>query len=448
MAKHLINSISVCPDPVKIYPKMIRGKGACLYDQDGREYLDAVSGKAAVASIGHGCGNIADAVARQMKELSVFPTYSFESPLLEEYLEKLVDYSPEGFSKAWLMTSGSEAVENACKLAYQYHSLRGERQRSKFIGRDASYHGNSIFGLDIGGIKSRKEIYKPLLKGNPQIPAAHCYRCPFGLSRETCNLECAKSLEKKILDEGPETIAGFIFEPVSGAALGASPAPEGYLKEIRRICTQYGVLMIADEVMTGFGRIGYNFAVDHWGIIPDIIAAGKGIGSGYYPLSAIIAHKSVLEPLEKENVPFASLYSYACNLTGALVGSCVLDYMISNDLNANVQKTGAYLFSLLSKLLKHRIVGDVRGMGLLLGIELVADPLSKQPFPAELNVSHLLSDIATENGLLVYPCKGSSDVYTGDHILLTPPLILTKEQAERITCILDRSILQLMTYLQ
>jgi adenosylmethionine-8-amino-7-oxononanoate aminotransferase len=448
MPKYIINSVAVCPDRLTEYPRLAYGDGVYLYDDDGKKYLDGVAGKAAVANIGHGNKVLAQAVAEQLGRIAILPTYCFEPPLLDDYLKKLTDYSPAGLNKAWLVTSGSEAIENACKLAFQYHCIRGQPERCKFIGKEHSYHGNSIFGLDVGGIKYRKEFYKALFKGHHQIPSSHCFRCPFKLERTSCELECAKSLEEYILKEGPETIAAFIVEPVVGAALGAAVAPDGYLREIRKICDRFGIVMIADEVMTGFGRTGYNFAVNHWNVVPDIIATGKGMGSGYFPLAAIIAHDRIMAPFEEKNVPFGSLYSYACSSIGALVGNYVIDFLIGNDINLKVQTVGKRLLSLLTELLKYPIIGDVRGLGLMLSIEFVSDSMTKAPFPPESRISELFANIAMQNGLIVYPCKGTFDGFSGDHILLTPPLILTEAQAEEMYSILDRSIRQLLEHLR
>jgi len=447
MVDFVLNSTSVHPDRNKTYKSIVSGKGVYLYDNMGKEYLDAVSGKAAVASLGHGNESISEAIYEQMKNLTIFPTYCFDSPLVNNYCESLINYCPKGFAKAWLVTSGSEAVENACKFTYQYHCLRDEPQRIKFIGRQGSYHGNSIIGLDVGGTKYRKELFRPLFRGYRQIPAAHCYRCPFNLKPYNCELECAKSLESTIIEEGPETIAAFIVEPVAGAALGASPSPEGYLMEIRRLCDKYGILMIADEVMSGFGRTGKNFAIDHWNVIPDIIAAGKGIGSGYYPIAAIMVHERVIAPFEERNIPFASLYSYACNTMAAVAGNKVLDFMKENNINSHVSEIGKYMRLILSELKKYPIVGDIRGLGLLLAMEFVINPKTKEPFSQDQNIAGRFADIALENGLIVYPCKGSFDGYSGDHILLTPPLIITKAHANRMVDILDKSISQLMKLL-
>lgn len=437
MKNHLMNSVTVLPDREKSYPSIIRGAGIYLYDSNNNEYLDAVSGKAGVANIGHGNKDIIELIVKQLGLISVYPTFCFDSEVLQSYLKELILYSPENFDSAWLVTSGSEAVENACKIAYQYHKLNGDHKRKIFIGRQGGYHGNSILGLDIGGAKARKNVYDGLLKGHVQIPAAFCYRCPFNLTRKTCNLECAKSLQTTIDNVGADNVAGFIFEPVAGAALGAVPAPLGYMEEIRKICDNNGILMIADEVMTGFGRVGYNFGVDISNISPDIIAAGKGIGGGYYPLSAVIVSSKVTNPFATNNIPFSSLYSYACNPMGAIVGQFIIKYLLENNINTHVQDCSDYIFTLLNKLRKYEIIGDIRGQGLMICIELVLNRTTKTPFPKELKVSQLFSNVALKHKLIIYPCSGSIDGYSGDHIFLVPPLIINNFQIQELVDKMD-----------
>lgn len=436
MPGSLINSISVCPDPDKVYDRIVSGKGVYLYDESGKEYLDAVGGKAALTNIGHGNEEMAAHIASQIGLVTSIPTYCFTAEALEEYLDKLIGFSPEGFTKAWLVTSGSEAVENACKLAYQYHKIKGDNNRVKIISRRGSYHGNSILGLDIGGVKYRSDYFAPMLKGYPKIPSNNCYRCPLKQDKNNCRLECADELEKTILEEGPDTISAFIFEPVVGAALGAVVPKDGYLEKIRNICDKYGVLMIADEVMTGFGRTGYNFAVSRWNITPDIIVGGKGMGSGYYPISAIIASRKVMLPFEQTKTPFGGMYSYACNLLAAHVGNKVIDIMTKQRLPENAQKMGQLLGARLQELREYSIVGDIRGMGLLYAVEFVEDAQTSAPFDPALRVSHRITEMALDKGLIVYPCKGSYDGIAGDHILLTPPLLINEVQVNTLVDIL------------
>jgi adenosylmethionine-8-amino-7-oxononanoate aminotransferase len=444
MRNHLINSKIVCPDLDKEYPVIGYGKGAYLYDKNGRAFIDMAGGKAAVANIGHGRTEIGEVFRQQVDKISVIPTHYFRSQELDEYLEQLVGYAPPGFTKAWTVCSGTEAVENACKLAIQYHQIKGERNRYKILGRWGSYHGNSFFALDIGGMELRRDAFRELLHDFSHIPAAYCYRCPFQLSADSCELQCATALEKCLQDEGPETVAAFIVEPVVGAALGAVPAPTSYFREIRRICDQYGILMIADEVMTGFARTGYNFGIDAWRVVPDIIAAGKGMGSGYYPLSGIIVHGNVMKVFEDAKESFAGGHTYSCNPLGARIGQFVLNCIMNENLAERSKVLGKIFLDALAPLKELAIVGDIRGMGLLVGIELVLDRYSRTPFPKESLISKKISEAALKRGVILYPGQGSAGAGAGDHILMAPPLVIEEHALLEVADVLYQSIQEVM----
>jgi adenosylmethionine-8-amino-7-oxononanoate aminotransferase len=444
MTKFLINSMVVCPDMDKDYPRISHGDGIYLYDESGKKYLDGSSCTAVVANIGHGHTEIGNLIKQQIDQVAAIPTHYFTFPILDEYLEMLVSYAPSGFTKAWTISSGTEAIENAIKLALQYHHLKGEAGRYKIIGRWGSYHGNSMLALDVGGMIARRSMFDKLMHDFPHIPPAYCYRCPLGTDLSCCHLACASALETAILEEGPESVAAFIVEPVVGAALGAVPSPKGYLQEIRRICTKYGILMIADEVMTGFGRTGKNFAVDHWNIVPDIIAAGKGISAGYFPLSAIIAHGNVMKPFEDSKSPFLGGHTYSFHPLAAVVGKYVLNYILKEKLAENALSMGETLLQKLAILYRYPIVGNIRGLGLLAGIELVRDQDSKLPFPKELQISKRIGEKALQKGVILYPGKGSVDGTLGDHILIAPPLIIQEKDLDIIVDALAESIAEIM----
>ncbi|MNM93034.1 L-Lysine-8-amino-7-oxononanoate aminotransferase [compost metagenome] len=441
MIESLIHSMIVCPDMDKDYPRLTYGKGVYVYDEKGKAYLDAAAGSAAVVNLGYGLAEIADVMRDQAQKISVQPAHAFSSPVLENYLKKLTNFAPAGFSRSWLTMSGTEAVENAIKLAYQYHQLKGNPSRFKVIGRWKSYHGNSIFTLDIGGMKSRRQTYNRWMNNFPHIPAAYSYRRPTNQPLAEYSRECSDALEKCILEEGPDSIAALVIEPVVAAALGAVlPPDEEYLKELRRICTKYDIVMIADEVLTGFGRLGQNFGMNVWSVEPDIIAAGKGISGGYYPLSAIIANTKITKVLEDTKTPFLGGHTFACNPLGAAVGSFVIDYLLENNILHRVNQVGKYLLNKLQRLDKYDIVGDVRGVGMMFGIEFVKNKNTKEPFPASMRVSKVLGDMAIERGVILYPGQGSVDGLNGDHILITPPLILNECDADVIVDTLEECI--------
>jgi len=312
MINGLIHSMTVCPDIDSDYPYIVLGNGMHLFDKAGKKYIDGCSGKAAAANLGHGVHEIVQALSDQASKCALIPTQSFSSEVVERYFHKLLDFCPRGFSRAWITTGGTEAIENAVKLAVQYHYLRGEGGRHKVISRMGSYHGNSFFALDISGVEYRKEMYKKAMFRHPHITAAYTYRMPADMSIEEYSFRCANALEEKILGEGIDSVAAFVFEPVVAAALGAVPPPDDhYLTYLRQICDKYGVLMIADEVLTGFGRTGKNFAVQHWKVQPDIIAMGKGISGGYFPTGAIVVTEKVCEMFVTKNKYFMSGSTFA-----------------------------------------------------------------------------------------------------------------------------------------
>jgi adenosylmethionine-8-amino-7-oxononanoate aminotransferase len=277
---------------------------------------------------------------------------------------------------------------------------------------------------------------------SPHIPPAFCYRCPFELAYPACELKCARSLESMIRQVGPEYVAAFIAEPVVGAALGAVPAPDGYFQKVREICDKYDVLFIDDEVMTGFGRTGKMWGIEHWeGVTPDIIATAKGITSGYTPLSAVIATNEIWQPLIDNNSPFKAGHTLNANAVSCVGAMAVLDYLQEHNLVERCAEMGKYMLrEMEDKLLKHRIVGDVRGLGLMVGFELVQDKETKEPFDPKLMLSRQLEEEAFERGVITYPCSGTVDGQAGDMTLLSPPLTITREQIDEVVEVVDESL--------
>jgi adenosylmethionine-8-amino-7-oxononanoate aminotransferase len=436
MIKGLLHSMTVCPDYDSDYPTMEYGKGVFLYDSTGKKYIDACSGKAAASCLGHGVKEIYTAMYDQAGKLSVFPSHTFTSQVVEDYLAKLLSFAPPNYERAWITTGGTEAVENAVKLALQYHFLSGNPGRFKIIGRDGSYHGNSLLTLDIGGMEYRKKMYEKGMYHYPHIAAAHSYRKPAGMSLEEYSKHCSDELESTILREGPETVAAFVFEPVVAAALGAVPPPnESYLSEIRRICSKYGVLLIADEVLTGFGRLGTNFGVELWGIEPDIIACGKGMSAGYYPMGGILAHRNISALLEKLKSPFISGSTFTCNPVAAATGIAVIDYFTGNNVVPHASDMSKLLLSSLQDLYKYPNVGDIRGEGLLIGIEFVKNQQTREPLPEPGKMAGYMLSQCIDSGVIFYPAKG-------DVLLIMPPLIIQEQEILQISQTLDRVLSQ------
>lgn len=440
MIQSLIHSMIVCPDMQKTYPKIAYGKGPYLFDEQGKKYLDASSGSSAVSNLGHGITQIAQIIKEQTEKISVLPTHAFSSTIVEEYLAELVNFAPAEFVKAWTVMSGTEAVENAIKLALQYHQLQGDNKRYKIISRWNTYHGNSVFTLDVGGMKLRRQSYNQWMNNFPHISPAYTYRKPSHLSEEEYTQNLVTEFENCLLQTGPETVAAFIAEPVVAAAMGAVPPPKNYFKHIYAVCQKHGILFIADEILTGFGRTGKNFGIQNFNITPDIIAAGKGISAGYYPLSAVLATQKIMHPFIQNNMPFLGGHTFACNPVGAAVGKYVIQYLKENNIVDNAQKMGALLKQQLQTLYKYDIVGDVRGVGLLCAIELVQDKQSKTPFPPTYNLSKHIGDKTIQKGVVLYPGKGSVDGTSGDHIMIVPPLNINEQHIHQIVHALDTSI--------
>ena len=278
--------------PTKYYPTVDRGEGVYIYDKEGRQFIDG-SGGAAVVNIGHGVKEVEEAMLKQASRIAFTHGTQFTSEAAIELADRIVKMSPPGLSRVYFLSGGSEAVETAMKMARQYQVDRGCPMKFKVISRWASYHGNTVGALALSGHTGRRRYYLPLMLHTPHIAPCYCYRCPFNLVPEKCSIECADELEKTILYEGPDSVSAFIAEPVVGATAGALVPKDGYFRRIREICDKYDVLFISDEVMSGVGRTGRNWALDHWNVVPDMIVAAKGLASGYTPLYVVVAKEEI-----------------------------------------------------------------------------------------------------------------------------------------------------------
>ena len=427
-------------------PVIASADGIYCYDVDGKRYIDGMGG-VGVVSIGHNVPEIREAALRQMEKVSFAHPFHWKNQPHMQVTERIARFAPAGMTKVFLCSGGSEANESALKLARQYHVERGKATKFKVISRWSSFHGNTLGTLSAGGMRSRRELFTPLLKEMPHIAACNCYHCPFGQEYPSCGLRCAEDLEVAILREGPENIAAFIAEPIVGAAGGALTAPQGYFERIREICDRYEVLMIMDEVITGFGRTGRNFGIEHWGVVPDIICTGKGLSSGYTPLGAMIVHQRVFEPF-RTGRGFAHGYTYGGNPLSCAIGEAVLKYIEDHDLVGAVARLEDHFFREGRGLLDIDIVGDVRGKGYFMGIELVADKATRKPFDPGANISGRIADAAFANGLIVGAGRGGVDGVHGDHINLAPPFTCTAADLTEIVAILRASINQVRDRLQ
>lgn len=421
----------------KTFPPAVRGDGVYLWDARGKQYLD-FSGSAAVNFIGHGVAEIAAAMSAQAKQLEFVHSSQFTTPVAEEYASELLDFAGESFSGGcvYFTCGGSESVETALKLARQYQVEIGQSKRYQVISRGQSYHGSTLGALSVSGNKRRREIYRPMVREFAHVAFPYCYRCVFDCtdSCRACGLEYAAELEKAIESADGEA-AAFIVEPISGATLGAVVPPPGYLQSVAEICRRQGVLLIADEVMTGMGRTGRNFAVEHWEVAPDIVVAAKGLSSGYAPLGAVIVSKRVADAIAHGSGAFLHGFTYNSHPISLAAGRAVLRVLREQKLvqAADVDEPGsiaAMLRSALDELRDAKAVGDVRGIGLLWGVEFVADKTTKQPFASDLNFAGRVAQAAVKRGLLVYPMQGCVDGVSGDHVLIAPPAVIAAEQID------------------
>jgi adenosylmethionine-8-amino-7-oxononanoate aminotransferase len=426
----------------KFYPTVDRGEGVYIYDTEGKQYIDG-SGGAAVVGIGHVVKEITEAMVHQANRISFSHGSHFTSQSAIDLASKLVELSPKGLARVYFLSGGSEAVETAVKLARQYQVERGKPGKYKVISRWTSYHGNTLGALALSGHTGRRRHYLPLIQHTPHIAPAYCYRCPFGLEPQTCDLECALDLEKTLLYEGPDSVSAFIAEPIVGATAGALVPKDGYFQKIREICDQYDILLIVDEVMTGIGRTGKNFGIDHWNVIPDMIVVGKGLSSGYTPIFVVIVKEEVHGVIKEGSGAFVHGHTYNQNPLSCAIGCAVIDYLIKHDLVSRSAKMGEYFLRSLQSLNRHEIVGDVRGKGLFAGVEFVKDRKTKEPFDPKLRLNGLIANRAFEKGLITYPGGGGADGIKGDHLLLAPPFIITEEQIEKMVSILDESIVEI-----
>ncbi len=414
-----------------------RAEGVYVYDAAGRRYLDGSSGPLA-ANLGHSVPEILAAMERQLHRMTFAHGSEFTSDAQEQAADLLVGFAPPGLSRVFFVSGGSEATETAIKLARQYWVDAGVPTKHKIISKRASYHGATLGALAASGFSSRRAPYEPLLLPFPQIPEVHCRRCPYSLSYDDgrCGIECAAGLETAITQAGADTVAAFIAEPLSGAANAAVVPPPEYFPRIREICDRHDVLFIADEVMTGLGRTGANFAIDHWHVVPDILVVGKGLGAGYMPVGAVVAHERIAEQILRTSGRFIHGHTYAGNPLACATAAAVLEYIRDHDLVAAAGRKGGLLRSELEPLIGHRHVAEIRGLGLMWGIEFDVPP----DHPAAQAPGPAVAAAARRNGLLVYPAGGSLAGSVPNQILVGPPLVIADREIAELGRLLRRSV--------
>ena len=423
-------------------PVLAEARGIYMWDVHGKRYIDGTSGSM-VSNIGHSNPRVLDAMRRQMEKSTFGYRLHFETEPGEKLASKVAGLTPEGLEKVFFVSGGSEAVESAIKIARQYSVAVGQSSRWKVISRAPSYHGSTLGALALTSYTPLTRPFEPMMQAMPKIPAPRAYLDGLDPDDPATGAHYAAMLEAKIIEEGPETVLAFIHEPVGGASTGALVPPAGYMQAVRDICDRHGVLLIHDEVMSGGGRTGLFLGADHWGVAPDIIAISKGFGAGYAPLGAMIAHDRIVDPVLKAG-GFMHGHTYAGNPLACAAGLAVLEEIEAGGMMQNAAATGAILKSRLGDLMqRYGIIGDVRGKGLLLAFELVADRQSMRPLPRELNAHAELVDLAYEEGLIIYS-RRTRDGLEGDHFLVCPPMITTPDQVEEImtmlTAALDRFV--------
>jgi adenosylmethionine-8-amino-7-oxononanoate aminotransferase len=401
----------------------VSASGCWVIDSKGRRYLDAAGG-AIVCSIGHGRSAVIDAIAAQLGAVDYVHASAFTTPVLEEYAARLAGRVPLRGARVYPVSGGSEAMETALKVARAYHLARGEEHRTTMIGRWGSYHGNSLGALDVSGRTSLRRPYLPWLGRAAHVPVIYEYRCPAPVHPDGCGAWHAATLEEEIVRRGD--VACFVAESVGGATLGAVVPPDDYWPAVADVCRRHGVLLIVDEVMAGFGRTGAWFGIDHWGVSPDMIVAGKGASSGYWPLGLCIVNDSVHEIA---GPGFVHGFTYSHHPAGAAAGLAVLRILEEENLvEASVIKGDMLQKALIDALSEHPHVGDIRGRGLLVAVELVSERATKRPFARSEAVTERVLVAARSQGLLVYPASKGVDGVNGDAVLIGPPLTISPEE--------------------
>ncbi|MFD1039405.1 aspartate aminotransferase family protein [Virgibacillus byunsanensis] len=420
------------------YPIIDRAEGVYLYESSGKKFIDGCSG-AVAANLGHGVTQITDAMNQQAKKAAFVHSLRFETEVLYKLSKEIIDLAPKNFSKVFYTCSGSEANESAIKLVHQYHKDRGNEFKRLIVGRWQSYHGNTLGTLSIGGDLKRRTSFSALLYEHPHINS------PITDNEDMSLTNYIDELESLIKNYGAENIGAIICEPIVGSQQGAMVPPYEYFKRIKDICKKNDLLLIIDEVMTGFGRTGKNFAIEYFDVIPDIITFGKGVTGGYAPLGGIIVHNDIVKAiLENSNGIFKHGFTYSGHPVLVATGLAAINYYKSNDILYNCNIQSEYLLKGLNQIYdKYKMIKSINGKGLLIGLEFVPNRDHDKDFKASEKVSERLNQISMENGLVLYPGSGAKKGKLGQHIIIAPPLTVNNTEIDEILEILDKSLLKL-----
>ena len=415
------------------YPVAATARGVIIHDSAGKEYIDA-SGGAAVSCLGHSHPDVLAAMHKQLDQLAYAHTSFFTSQVAEELADDLIAHAPEGISRVFYVSGGSEAVEAALKLARQYFVERGELQRRFIIGRRQSYHGVTLGALAVGGREWQRKQFGPLMIETHHVSPAYEYRDKrAGETAEAYGVRLAEELESKIDELGGENVIAFVAETVVGATLGAVPAVPGYFRRVREICNRHGILLILDEVMCGMGRTGTLHACEQEGINPDLMAIAKGVGGGYAPIGALLIGEKIFNTLAEGSGAFLHSHTYMGHPLACAAALAVQRVIRRDNLLENVRRQGDYLSRRLNERFgNHPFVGDLRGRGLFQGIEIVSDRGTKEPFDPSHRLHARIKHEAMTRGLMVYPMGGTVDGTRGDHVLLAPPFIIDNTAIDTI----------------
>jgi adenosylmethionine-8-amino-7-oxononanoate aminotransferase len=422
-------------------PVAVAEQGIEIIDRDGRRYLDA-SGGAAVSCLGHAHPDVLAAMHAQIDKVAYAHTSFFTTDVAEALADNLAANAPPGLDRVYLVSGGSEAMEAALKLARQSFVERGEGQRNVFIARRQSYHGNTLGALSVGGNEWRRREFAPLLIDVARVSACFEYRGRRDdESQDAYTDRLIAELETTIADVGPERVIAFCAEPVVGATAGAVPPTPGYFRRVKEVLDRHGILFIADEVMCGMGRTGTRYAIEQEGVVPDLVAIAKGLGGGYQPIGAVITQDKVVDPIRRGSGAFQHGHTYLGHPVAAAAALAVQQVIDRDDLLTAVRARGAYFARALhARFDDHPYVGDIRGRGLLLALELVEDRARKTPFAPERRVHAQVKAAAMREGLACYPMGGTIDGAHGDHVLLAPPYVIREAELDEVVARLARAL--------
>lgn len=418
-------------DPSASYPLAVAGDGAVVIDAEGRRRIDAASG-VFVAILGFAPSAVAEHVALRLRTLPFAYGGTFANADEDRLARLLIERAPPGMAKVWLTTSGSTANETALKLARQYHTLRGNAEKTVVIARWHSYHGSTVGAMSMSGSIPRRQPYQPYLLDFPHVDPPYCYRCRRGLVPESCGGACAADIEEVISKIGARHVSAVILEPVAGAPLGALVSPDHWLWRVRAICDRHDVLLIVDEIVSGTGRTGDWFAIAASGVVPDLITLGKGLGGGLVPIGAVVVHERVVQAFEAEAAAFVHSESFTGHAVVGAAGTAVIEYMEATGMLDRVRELGLRLDQLLRPLRSHPLVGEVRGRGLLRGLELVQDKATRAPFPRARRVAEAVVAAARRRDVLFLVGNAAADGQNGDTIIIAPPYVTVDGQLDTI----------------